>query len=113
MDFPALKGIVVHGGGLGICGEGSAIFGIEKDQIGIAAWLDGALLREEVENFRCIRAGDIDECLEVEAAFADAVGVEEGDPVLQGGDAIRDFREIRQPHGFLGLKVKRLSLIHI
>src|SRR5690606_11452117 len=88
-------------------GNRAAVIGIENNEVGVGAGLDGALAGKEVELLGDGGAGDVDEGVEVDAAAANAVGVEEVDAFLEGRDAVGNLREVVTTHWLLGGEVER------
>src|SRR5260221_13732495 len=72
-DLPAFEGAVIDGHRLRRGGNRAAIIRIEHDEIRVAADGDRAFAREESEELRGLRAGDVDERVEVEPSALHAV----------------------------------------
>src|SRR3954471_8109839 len=85
-DGPAFEAAVVDVHHLRGGGDFSAVGGVVDDEVRIGARLDGAFFREETEELRGLRAGNVDEGVEIEATGFNAVGVEEVYAILEGGD---------------------------
>src|ERR1039457_3860480 len=84
-DRQALEGIVIHVHGLGLDRERAAIGWVKDDQVSVAAGLNSAFAREKAEQLRRLRAGDLDEAVQVEPAAVDTIGVEALHAVFQRG----------------------------
>jgi len=82
-DFPAFKRVVIAIDVLCLRGNFAAIFGVENDEVGIRARLDGALAREQIECFRHLRAGAIDEGMQIDFACLHAVGIKHVDAIFE------------------------------
>src|SRR5271165_6089623 len=78
---------------MGFGGDGAAIGGVVDDEIGVAAYRDGAFAREEAEEFRGAGAGRIDEAVEIDPTGLDAVGVEKVDAIFDAGNAVGNVDE--------------------
>src|SRR6476661_4446655 len=76
-DSQALEAAVIDVHVVSLRGDRAAVVGVVDDKVGVAAGGDCAFAREEAEEARGLRAGGIDEAMEVDAAFGDAVGVEQ------------------------------------
>ena len=97
-DFKSFEGIVIEIHLVRFRGNFAAVVGIVDDQIGVAPGLNRAFAREEAEEFRRLRAGGLDEPMQIDPAAFHAVGEVEIDAVLERRDAVRDFGEVAAAH---------------
>src|SRR5262245_53944911 len=87
--------------------QGERAVGIENDDVGVGAWRDRALLREQAEDLRRRRGRQLDEAVQRDAPFAHAAVVDQAHACLDAGRAVRDLREIVAAELFLLLHAER------
>ena len=82
--------------------DSAAVFGIENDEVRVAADGDGAFAGEQAEELGGARAGGVDETMEVQRASPHAVGIQQAHPFLNAGNAVGDLSERLGAKQFLG-----------
>src|SRR5579883_304371 len=105
LDVHALVGGVVDALVLVGGADGERAVGIEDHEVGVAAGGDGALAREEAEEFGGHGRDKVDEVRERELARAHTL-VEQHDAMLDAGDAVGNLREVVAAKLFLSFIVE-------
>lgn len=72
-DFPAFKGAVIDIHMMRLRGNFAAIIGVINHQVGVGTGLYGAFAGKKSKEFGGLRAGGIDELMQVDAAASHAV----------------------------------------
>ena len=105
-DFESFEGVVIKIHLVRFSGNFAAVIRIVDDQVSVAPGLDRSFAWEESEDFRRLRAGGIDEPMDIDPATFDAVGEIEIDPVLKRRNAVWDSRKVMAAHDFLRRKIE-------
>src|SRR5262245_20546868 len=107
LDWPALNRAVIDVRLLRADADDAAMVGIEDDEVGVGAGLNGAFAREEAKQLGDSGGGKFYKAMQVDAPGGDAVCIEQLNPVFDARNAIGNLRKVAAAHFFLLVEVER------